>query len=333
MKKEIKWITPVRGLLAIWIVLFHYTFRFSELYDIHFTPVFDNGGKVGVSTFFIISGFLTRATLFRFYENKILWIVRKYLRLWWSYIVCTFVTLAFLITFGLEGRDNIAIIDVIKDLFMMPYISGYIEPATWYVRSLVQYYVIVFVLSQFNFFEKDISYYLIIFYFSISMFFPNFCIVKYANLFIGPVPLYVGMMLYQFIFYNKKINLLPIIWSILYLSYVIHPIIIPSLSLAAFLLSKYYDTTLTRIIRKNFLLSKMHEGLKIIGETSYSWYLLHQNIGFIILLNFVGFYDQQNWMPYITAIITFLLAYILEKGVIMRVNINKVISKYINHEI
>ena len=42
----------------LWIVLFHYTCRITELYpSISFPVQFNNGGKVGVMFFFFISGF------------------------------------------------------------------------------------------------------------------------------------------------------------------------------------------------------------------------------------------------------------------------------------
>ena len=44
----------------IWIVLYHYTFVYNQLVmgkTVAFTPVFNNGGAVGVELFFVMSGF------------------------------------------------------------------------------------------------------------------------------------------------------------------------------------------------------------------------------------------------------------------------------------
>ena len=46
----------------IWIVLYHYTCVYNGLElgkSVAITPVFSNGGEVGVKLFFIISGFFS----------------------------------------------------------------------------------------------------------------------------------------------------------------------------------------------------------------------------------------------------------------------------------
>ena len=53
-------IEGLRGILMIWIVLYHYTFVYNQLVmgkTVAFTPVFNNGGAVGVELFFVMSGF------------------------------------------------------------------------------------------------------------------------------------------------------------------------------------------------------------------------------------------------------------------------------------
>ena len=49
-----------RGLLMIWIVLYHYTCQYIHVsgnHEIHYFFTFPNGGVYGVFCFFVLSGF------------------------------------------------------------------------------------------------------------------------------------------------------------------------------------------------------------------------------------------------------------------------------------
>lgn len=47
----------------IWIILFHYTTRYGQLFSVDIPFSFDNGGEIGVAVFFIISGFFLQKSL------------------------------------------------------------------------------------------------------------------------------------------------------------------------------------------------------------------------------------------------------------------------------
>ena len=71
----------------LWIVLFHYTYRITELYpNVSFPFQFNNGGQVGVLFFFVISGFFLGKSLLNSEQlslKKVCGvIVNKYWRLW-----------------------------------------------------------------------------------------------------------------------------------------------------------------------------------------------------------------------------------------------------------
>lgn len=54
----------LRGILMVWIVLYHFTTRYSQLFGVKYPITFDYGGTIGVAIFFILSGY--------FYFGKII---------------------------------------------------------------------------------------------------------------------------------------------------------------------------------------------------------------------------------------------------------------------
>ena len=99
-----------RFVLMAWIVLFHYTVQYNALFPDNvfcFPLTFKNGGTIGVSLFFMVSGFfMTKALLaaehgFREYGK---YVVRRYLRLWIPYVfACVFIYI-WLVFLPIEGR-------------------------------------------------------------------------------------------------------------------------------------------------------------------------------------------------------------------------------------
>ena len=88
-------IEGLRGLLILWIVLYHYTFRYNGLFDkaIDFPLQFTNGGEVGVMMFFVISGYLAGRSVLNG-EGILNSFLKRYWRLWKPYSMAVlFITL------------------------------------------------------------------------------------------------------------------------------------------------------------------------------------------------------------------------------------------------
>ena len=99
-----------RFLLILWIVLFHYTVQYNALgldKPFVFPYSFENGGTVGVSLFFMVSGFFMTKTLmsdkygFREYGR---YLARRYLRLWIPYAFACIILYLWLLFLPVEGR-------------------------------------------------------------------------------------------------------------------------------------------------------------------------------------------------------------------------------------
>jgi len=63
---RIQELDSLRGIAAVAVVLYHFTYRFGELYEFQTPPPFQvTLGQYGVQLFFIISGFVIFMTLNR----------------------------------------------------------------------------------------------------------------------------------------------------------------------------------------------------------------------------------------------------------------------------
>ena len=96
----------LRGLAAAAVVLFHYTVRYGALYGYPGPPTIRvPTGFYGVEVFFCISGFVIFMTLDRT-RRPMDFVVSRVSRLWPAYIVAIAVTFAVVRGFGLAGRET-----------------------------------------------------------------------------------------------------------------------------------------------------------------------------------------------------------------------------------
>lgn len=306
MNEQIVWIQALRGFLCLWVVLFHYTTRYGQIYDSTPFISFDNGGSVGVASFFLLSGFLCKKTIYKYYNNTEGWLIKKYFRLWPSYVICTVVSFIFIIVLGLPGRDNITFGDLLKDLLMIPYISGNIEHASWYVMSLVKFYFFIYIIARFKILDSEYLYILIFMLFVISLIYPDLLLSKFTRSILGYLPLYAGMVLFNYISTRKKSFLILYTLMVCYLSYTIHLVYIPIIGI--FLLLSFMNNKIVSNV-KTILSNKI---LVCIGTFSYTWYLIHQNVGYIIILQSKVIFNHSFYSILFAMILTFGLAVILD---------------------
>lgn len=305
-----------RALLCIWVVLFHYTERYNQLYNDSFGFSFENGGAVGVAFFFAISGFVTVYTVRPVGGGNLLsWFFHKMKRLYPEYIISCIVTFILIKIFGLLGRDDINWIDLFKDSLMLPFISGNIEPAHWYVLALVKFYICFCFMMKFKLQEKRSFYILYIIIIYVALFcqrfnyFPLF--PKFINIVLNNSlcpSLMLGILLYMafrggmyVMFY--RISLVSVT---LYLALTVHVFYVPLILLLLYLLllqANHYMDCIRNILSVKILV--------FIGNVSYLWYLLHQNIGYILIREQINMGFFRNLIPYTTLLETFLLACII----------------------
>ena len=101
----------LRFVLILWIVLYHYTYIYNSLgfgRDINYPFHFNHGGTVGVSLFFILSGFFFNKTFSSdSYGIKAygIYLATRYYRLWLPYFLACLIVFVWLCILPLPGRE------------------------------------------------------------------------------------------------------------------------------------------------------------------------------------------------------------------------------------
>jgi peptidoglycan/LPS O-acetylase OafA/YrhL len=118
----------LRGLAAMAVVLFHYTVRYFELFPGQALPFRAVYGSFGVEVFFGISGFVILMTLERS-RTATDFLVSRFSRLYPAYWVCIAVTMAVLQAFPLPGREvswSQALVNLTmwQEVLRVPHVDG-----------------------------------------------------------------------------------------------------------------------------------------------------------------------------------------------------------------
>lgn len=142
-------IDALRGIAAIAVMLFHYTTRIAELYPMGEDAVFDfRHGHFGVNLFFIISGYVIFMTLHRT-RQPMDFVVSRFSRLFPAYWFA--VGLTFLVTYwlGLPGKEvtiaeAVANLIMIHGFFRIPHVDG----VYWTLEVELLFYAGMFALYR-----------------------------------------------------------------------------------------------------------------------------------------------------------------------------------------
>lgn len=128
-KPRLAGLDALRGIAAMLVVLFHYTTRYDELYRHSGTPLFAlPWGHLGVNLFFMISGFVIFMTLQKT-VRPLDFVVSRFSRLYPAYWVAVALTFALVAALGLPGKEvsagtaalNLA---MFHSLFNVPHVDG-----------------------------------------------------------------------------------------------------------------------------------------------------------------------------------------------------------------
>lgn len=84
----------IRALSAIFVVLYHYTTRYNEIFGNELKLIFElSWGALAVNTFFILSGYLTMINLC---DNRILFLYKRFVRIFPTYWIAIIITSFFM---------------------------------------------------------------------------------------------------------------------------------------------------------------------------------------------------------------------------------------------
>ena len=281
MKQRYSELDAIRGIAALMVVLYHYSARYGQIYDYSIEPAFNfELGKFGVQLFFIVSGFVIFLTLDRT-VHAMDFIISRLSRLYpayWFSVILTFTVVYF---FTLPGRE-VGIKSAIVNLSMFQSWVGVpnVDGVYWTLAVELSFYLIMFVLFITKIIKKitliSIIWLCIIIFseylevhenINIHRLIKLMLLLDYGNLFIA------GIMFYKIMQENKISSYLVLVMSLVTELY-LHGIVVLAVAIFFFIFILFV---------KGYLKLLSMKPLVFLGTISYSLYLIHQNIGYIVI--------------------------------------------------
>jgi len=285
MKSRLSELDALRGIAALMVVLCHYTYSYNELYSKHINfPFTFPEGKYGVQLFFLISGFVIFLTLNKT-RHPLEFVISRLSRLYPAYWASVLLTFTLISIFSLpDSSKTPSIYDAVINLTMLQrwFRIENIDPVYWTLAVELSFYIIMFTAYLTNQLKRievlSIAYLIFIIltkiienHFGITILnvIKVSLLLDYGNLFIA------GIMFYKIIHEPKKIHYL-IIFICLLTEYFLH-------SESNILIAVYF--VIFYLFTQGKLKFISMKPLLFLGSISYSLYLTHQTIGYILIDN------------------------------------------------
>lgn len=281
---RIKELDSIRGIAALAVLLYHYTTGYTQNYDLNWGYSFPYGW-LGVPLFFILSGFVITLTINRC-KSPLEFLIKRFIRLYPTYWICLSTTLLFIYLFDAHYL-KMPLIAVIANYSMFTEFLGfkYIDGAYWSLLPELLFYGLMTFLMFLD--KKNDIFYVNIICIFLCVFnniYPIAILSKILNL--NYILLFmIGIFLYD-IYIGKVTN-----------KYT-HMLIALNVTIAAYVypcwnmdLSVFKLITIFGIFVAIFYLiiyGKMSflarsKSLLFLGKISYPLYLIHENVGFILI--------------------------------------------------
>jgi peptidoglycan/LPS O-acetylase OafA/YrhL len=291
----------LRGIAVIWIVIYHFTFRYQELYYIGGEPFFDFWyPRVALKCFMMLSGFSIFMTLVRA-KSGIEFLMFRAVRLYPVFWVSVLLTFCVVSIFSLPGRET-TFREMLWNLTMIPnqFHARLVDGAYWYMELVLKFYLAIFIIVI----TKSIKYIRQILYvwiilglgapiiveMSLPMNMQGFGIACYNTvadiLFIKEIPLF-AMGITFFLVYQKDsfsiwdVGLILLALGDIYRNNRIDDFLVILFLTAVFLLFVKGKLSFIRV-----------RPLLFLGGISYPLYLIHQNIGYVIIRASLSFFPN-----------------------------------------
>lgn len=271
----------LRGIAALMVVLYHYTFRFHEKYSYSFLYDFFNFkyGHLGVELFFMISGFVIFMSI-KNITKPIDFLKKRFYRLYplfWLSLLFTTLVMCF---FPLPDTKQ-SVFQFIANLTMLPSLfkQNAIDGVYWTLKIELFFYLFVLILLLVKQQKKII--WIAIAYFLLGLGLVLKLGVLNMSFFYGT--LFINGMLFYSIYENPNLSKLKYLFIFLncLLSYFV------SESIFFYFNFLLLITFVLLINNKLFFLN--FKLFTFLGHISYALYLLHQNIGYTIQNQLISF--------------------------------------------
>ena len=313
----------VRAVACILVILFHYTKRFDELFHTSGNwPVKVSWGTMAVSVFFLLSGYLITVKN----DEKtglIAFVKKRIIRLYPDYIVAVVIT--FIVTSLFLHERQVSLKEALINLTMLEtfFDVKYVDGAYWTLANELVFYLffilVVFLLKKKNwlpFFGLAWVILLLIYnsyngnsavYVTIGRLLAN----QYGHMFV--VGLGVAFILHDM---GNKIEkaaaLIAVLAALVYQFVIFNVFYFIFFSVSVLMLIGCIIAHIKNI-RVSEKVKKVLYPLEIIAGISYPLYLLHQNIGYAIMLQIQKHICNSEVIIIIPCIVSVVLAYIFNK--------------------
>lgn len=312
--KRIYILDSFRAIAILLVMVFHYFSRWTSLYPYGEKYDYFSYGKMGVHFFFIISGFVILYTL-EFTPNFIVFWKKRMLRLFPSMLIASTITFLVFILFdktllfpNSHSITNIFVSstfiqpDLLSSLTARKFEFDYISGSYWSLWLEIQFYAFVSILFYFTRGKFNIVFFIstfLILFISLIVFNVDShnaiiriikSICKTFNLF-EALPFFSFGILFYLFYKNKASNLsIPILQKIAFVLLLIFQAYLYKNEPLKTLLVLFFLIMFFLLINQSKILTFLENKLLIkIGVASYFLYLIHENIG-VLLINKLGRY-------------------------------------------
>jgi peptidoglycan/LPS O-acetylase OafA/YrhL len=295
----------LRGIAALAVVCFHYFYGYNEIYGHENLAVgWSKVGRLGVELFFMVSGFVIFWTLNRV-EKPFDFIVSRFSRLYPAYWCALLISSSMILLFGLPGREVTLYQGLLNILMFQEYLGvPHVDGVYWTLTIELTFYFWMFIFyikAGFNKIETIVSILLL------------FSILHSLQIINIPTPIYNVFIMKYLPFFMAGICFYKIINGSDNIRVTVGVLFLTLISTIAIYSFKHFLVfTVFYVVFYLALTGRMRflsiKPFVFMGSISYSLYLLHQNVGLIIINKFY----ELTWNPlagiFFSLIITVFLA-------------------------
>lgn len=277
-----EWVEALRAFLILYIAIHHLTSRYMDFYpEVQFSLVSENGGRVGIFMFMMISGYFLAPTLLK--GNGVFDCAKYCANRWWrlfpAVVLCTTITYLVVSIFPLVEERMVTFKEYLCNFLIIHPNIPYVENSHWFVAALLQMQLL---LGGLLFIESEklrVRVIVWLFVFSLVL-----CLIydlpktKIDNiLYWITYSAWLPILLSGSILYYIKSTKLPR-----------YMIIAPLIVLCVYVFKYHLFVVIVTFCLFVFAICgkmsvKCPALLTKMGGVSFIWYLLHQNIGFCII--------------------------------------------------